>query len=146
MAAGTIDLYNDAVERFGNQTDDWAADAHRVALLDNTYTITQTHSTWADVSGDEVTGTGYSAGGMDLANESVNVATDGVAKYLVDDATWTGSTITARYAVIVKGPVATVTGTDPLICVVALDTVDVSSTAGDFKIQWHADGAFTLAN
>jgi hypothetical protein len=143
---GTVDLYNDAVEKIGDQTYDWVNDNHRVALLGSGYTITQTHSTWADVSGQEVTGTNYVAGGKDMVNEAINTATDGTAKYDADDDSWTGSTITARYAVVVVGLAATTTGTDPLVCVVALDTTtDVSSTAGTFKVQWNADGLFTLS-
>ncbi len=143
---GTVDLYNDAVEKLGNQTFDWVNDNHRVALLGSGYTITQTHTQWSDISAQQVTGTGYSAGGKDLAGENIDVATDGTAKFDATDISWTGSTITARYAAVIVGLAATTTSTDPLVCVVALDTTtDVSSTAGTFKIQWNADGLFTLS-
>ena len=143
---GTVSLYNNAVESIGDQTDDWVNDNHRMALLTSSHSYTASHATWSQISANEVTGTGYTAGGAALANESVNTATDGTAKFLSDDVSWTGSTITARWAACVKWNGVTVQGTDELIFTVQLDTTqDVSSTNGTFKIQDSADGWFTLS-
>lgn len=48
----------------------------------------------------EVTGTGYSAGGQILTGVSINAATDGTVYVNFDNVTWAGSQLTARGALI----------------------------------------------
>lgn len=52
---------------------DWDADTIRVALLANTGSYDDTHQYWSDVSANEVTGTGYTAGGNQLTTPTVNI-------------------------------------------------------------------------
>jgi hypothetical protein len=58
------------------------------------------------------------------------------------DTAWTGSTITARYAVIYNSTPGT-DATRPLIAYVDFGA-DVSTTAGTFTITWDAAGLVTL--
>ena len=65
---------------------DFDTDSIRLALVDSTYTPNQLHDFWADASGDEVTGTGYTANGEVL---TVTVTeTTGTVTVDATDATW----------------------------------------------------------
>jgi hypothetical protein len=80
---------------------DFNTDVIKCALTTSAYTPAQdTHDFFNDVT-NEVTGTGYTAGGTTLANCTVGyTAGTNVLKFDADDAVWTTSTITARYAVV----------------------------------------------
>lgn len=126
----------------GSVTTDWDTDTIKCALTTSAYTPDQdAHDRFNDVT-NEVTGTGYTAGGATLANATVTYtgATD-VIMLDADDATWASSTITARTAVVYKS--TGTASTSPLICYQQSDA-DVSSTAGTFTVQWNAAGIVTL--
>lgn len=90
----------------------------------------------------EVTGTGYTAAGAALASKAVTCdTTDNEGVFDADDVTWASSTITARYAVIYKK--VTNTTESPLICCIDF-AADKSSSNGDFKIAWNAEGILNL--
>lgn len=79
----------------------------------------------------EVSGTGYTAGGNTLTI-SVNPTTSGTTAYLdFADTTWAAATITARGALIYKADGVT----NPAIAVLDFGS-DKTSTAGDFTIQF----------
>jgi hypothetical protein len=79
----------------------------------------------------EVSGTGYTAGGNTLTI-SANPATSGTTAFLdFADTTWAAATITARGALIYKADGAG----DPAIAVLDFGS-DKTSTAGDFTIQF----------
>lgn len=96
----------------------------------------------SDIS-NEVAGTNYVAGGSAILTRSVTIdnAND-IGIYDGDNVTWGTSTITARGAVIYKD--TGVAGTSPLICFVDF-LVDKTSDGGDFIIQWHPNGIFSVA-
>ena len=122
---------------------DLDTDTIKVALVTSAYTPNQdTHDFFDDVTG-EVTGTGYTAGGETIANDDVTVdTTDNEGVYDGDDVTWTSSTITARGAVVYKS--TGTSSTSALICYLDF-TTDQSSSAGDFTLQWNAEGIINLA-
>ena len=83
----------------------------------------------------EVSGTGYSAGGNTLTI-SANPASSGTTAFLdFADTTWSTATITARGALIYKSG-----GTNPAIAVLDFGS-DKTSTAGDFTIVFPAADA-----
>ena len=133
-------IYNSFKKAIGDGTVDWDTDTIKVALVTSTYTPDiDTHTDFSTHITNEVVGTGYTAGGATLAGTAVTVDTaNDWAEYDANDVTWTTSTITARGAVVYAS-----TGGD-LICYVDF-TTDKISSAGDFKITWHADGVFKLA-
>jgi len=133
-------IYNEFKAKIGSI--DWANDTIKVALVTSSYTLDiDAHSNFDDIT-NEVSGTGYTAGGAALANKTVTRDdTNDWAKYDADDVTWANSTITARGAVIYKDTGTTSTST--LVAYVDFVT-DKSSSAGDFIIQWHTDGVFRL--
>lgn len=122
---------------------DFNSDAIKCALTTSSYTPAQdTHDFFNDVT-NEVSGTGYTAGGATLANCTVGyTAGTNVLKFDADDAVWTTSTITARYAVVYDSTPGTA-ATNPLILYVDFGA-DVISTAGTFTIAWDSAGLATI--
>ena len=115
-------------------------DTIKVALVTSSYTPNEaTHDFFDDVT-NEVTGTGYTAGGATLASQDWTVASN-VAKFDAADTTWTTSSITARAAVIYKS--TGVDSTSPLIAYIDF-AADKVSDGGTFQITWHSSGIITL--
>jgi len=84
----------------------------------------------------EVSGTGYSAGGETLVI-ATNPTSSSTTAYLdFDDVTWSTATITARGALIYLAD----GGTNPAVAVLDFGS-DKTSTAGDFTIVFPAADA-----
>lgn len=114
-----------------------AASKVKVMLCTSSYTPSQTnHTVKTDVT-NEVSGTGYTAGGAYLTSPTYT-RSSGVTTFDAADTSWASSTITARYAVIYDDAAAN----DPLIAYVDFGA-DVSSTNGTFQLTWDASGIFT---
>lgn len=140
--AVTALLYGNVAAKAFNKEIDLDADTIKVALCTSTYTPAQdTHDYFNDIT-NEVTGTGYTAGGATLANKTVTyTAGTNVFKFDADDTSWANSTITARYAVIYLS--TGTASTSPLIAYVDFGA-DVVSSGGNFLITWDAAGIFTI--
>jgi hypothetical protein len=138
----TTKTYGSLITKAFNKEVDWDTDTIKVALVTSSYTPNQdTHDYWDDVSANEISGTGYSAGGATLANKTVGyTAGTNVTKFDGDDVSWTSSTLTARYAVVYLS--TGTPSTSPLIAYVDFAT-DQSSSSGTFTITWSASGIFT---
>lgn len=137
--AVTGKLYGKMFIALFNKEIDWDTDTIKCALTTSSYTPDQdAHDYFNDVT-NEVSGTGYTAGGAALANKTVTY-TGGTNKFMLDadDVSWTTATITARTAVVYDASPAS-DATRPLICYQQSDG-DISSTAGTFTVQWHASG------
>jgi len=122
---------------------DWDTDTIKVALLSSSHTPSvSTHDFFDDVSADEVSGTGYTAGGATIGSIAVTESA-GTATVDGNDVTWTqnGAGFTgARYAVVYKS--TGTASTSPLVFLLDLDT-NRTNTTGDLTIQWNAAGIFT---
>jgi len=137
MASG---IYNKLKANLANKIVDIEVDTLKIALLDSNHSFDADNNTWADVSANEVVGTGYTAGGATLANASVTQDnTNDLAKIDADDVVWSGSTVTAAFAVIYDDTLAN----KDLICCIDFGG-DVSSTNGDFTIEFNASGIMTI--
>jgi len=103
----------------------------KIALYDNSASFTA--ATTAYTTSDEITGTGYSAGGGALTNVTpTSTGTTGFTDFA--DFTFSTATITARGALIYNDSASG----DPTV--VVLDFLsDKTSTAGDFKIVFPTD-------
>lgn len=133
-------LYGQFIQQSLNKEIDWDSDTIKVALLSNGYTPDQdAHNYFDDVVAFEVSGTGYTAGGLTLSNKTntYNAGTNTIVLD-ADDVTWSSSTITARYAVVYDATPAT-DATKPLIGYVDFGA-DQSSSNGNFTITWDATG------
>jgi hypothetical protein len=131
-------LYGNFLVKALNKEVDWDTDTIKVALTTSSYTPNQdTHDYFNDVT-NEVTGTGYTAGGNTLSSKTITY--DDANNVIVLDAadtTWASSTITARYAVVYAS--TGTASTSPLIGYVDFGS-DQSSTNGNFTITWDATG------
>ena len=138
-AFGASGLYNGAGADLANATLDWDTDTLKVALLDSNHTFTGTDDTWANISANEVSATGYTAGGATLASCSITDADPNVLDCA--DVTWTiTGTLTAAHAAIYN-----TSDSDNLI--VSYDFGGDSTTIdGDFEIKWHANGPISVSD
>lgn len=130
-------IYNRFLANLSNKEIDLEADTIKCAILDNGHTPDPDHNVWADVSGDEVSGTGYTTGGQDLAGKSVTEDdTNDLAKFDADNVIWSTVTlVNARYAVLYDDSVSG----DPLIAIFDFGS-DQSPSAEDFTVQWDSSG------
>ena len=109
------------------------AQTFKIALYTSSATLGA--ATTAYSTSNEVTGTGYTAGGNTLTI-AANPASSGTTAFLdFTDTTWTTATITARGALIYKSG-----GGDPAVAVLDFGS-DKTSTAGNFTIQFPAADA-----
>lgn len=149
MAAGNVIPYT------VNMTDpavsggvDLDSDTIVCVLLSASYTPGRTtHSTWADVSAYEVTGTNYNAGGQALANKTMTHS-GGTGTWDADDVVWSSSTITAKYAALVRRAGGSLVSGDLLLAYLDLNTASGSATlasaGGAFTVTWNAAGIMTV--
>lgn len=142
MAAGDITLFNQFGEDAGNGVHDFDTDAFKVGVIDNTTppTATDTTPTWSDYSGNEVSGGGYTAGGVALANADWTRTGD-TSKFDADDAGWTqnGTGPTDMYWGILYNDTD---GSDRAVGFIELGG-PLSLQDGDVTIQWGAGGIVT---
>ena len=132
-------LYGNFLLKALNKEVDFDTDTIKVALLTSSYTPNQdTHDYFNDVSTYEVSGTGYTAGGITLASKTATYDS-GTNVIVLDaaDVTWSSSTITARYAVVYDS--TGTASTSALIGYVDFGS-DQSSTNGNFTITWDSTG------
>lgn len=120
------------------------AETHKGLLVTDSYTPAfDTHDFRDDIT-NEVSGTGYIAGGATLTTTEVTVGSPaaGQLKWDHDDVSWASSTITSAMALIDYFNVGTA-GTDQLIA--ELDFVTgVSTVNGLLTVQIHANGVLNL--
>jgi hypothetical protein len=101
-------------------------DTYKLALYDNSASFTA--ATTAYTATNEVSGTGYSAGGGSLTN--VTPTSSSTTAFLdFADLTFSTATITARGALIYNSSAAG----NPAVCILDFGA-DKTSTAGDFTI------------
>ncbi|MEU3552737.1 hypothetical protein [Streptomyces fragilis] len=109
----------------------FTSDTIKVALIGSGYTPNRnTQGAWSTVSPYEVSGAGYTAGGITLTGKTLTYSS-GKFKIDADDVTWPGLTANVRYAVVYDD---TATG-KPLIGYVDLGQT-LSLANEDFGIQF----------
>lgn len=110
---------------FGSGT----SQVYKIALYTSSATLGA--STTAYSATNEVSGTGYTAGGNTLTVSQVPTSSGTTAFLDFADTTWSTATITARGALIYLADGAT----NPAVAVLDFGS-DKTSTAGDFTIQF----------
>jgi hypothetical protein len=125
-------IYNSFVDDMARGAIDFDTDTFKVMLVSSAYSPNKdTHDKRDDVT-NEVSGTGYTAGGVtsactvtkDTANDRVTLSFAAV--------NWASSTITARAAVIYKSR-GGLASADELVCYVDFGA-DVSSSSATFSL------------
>lgn len=124
-----VDILN-GVHAFGTSVvrASTSADTFKIALYTSSATLDA--STTAYSVTDEVSGTGYVAGGNTLVISQVPTSTGTTAFLDFADTTWAAATITANGALIYNS-----TQSNKAVAVLAFGG-DKTSTAGDFTIQF----------
>lgn len=111
---------------------DFTTDTFKIALYTSSATLGAATTTYS--TSNEVTGTGYTAGGNTLAGTSITLS--GTTAFVdFSDTTWTTATITARGALIYNS------SKSDRACAVLDFGADKSSTAGNFTIQFPTNDA-----
>lgn len=136
--ADTITLYNHTVKLLGAGEVDLTALV--VSLISSSGTFTASNTAWADVSANEVSGNGWTAGGEAVTSAAVTTITTNDAKLDGDDisVTATGGNIgPASFAVLRD------TANDKLLAWIAFDTAQTAGVGTPFLITWNASGIIT---
>jgi hypothetical protein len=111
---------------------DLVADTLKIALYTSSATLGATTTAYSTTN--EISGTGYTAGGVTLTNNAVS--TSGTTAYFdADDPTWTTASFTANGALIYNS-----TNGDKAIAVLAFGG-DFTVSSGTFRIVFPAAGA-----
>jgi len=136
-------MYNFGRKCILDGTISWDSDTTiKVALVTSSYTPDVDNHDYFDDITNEVTGTGYTAGGATLTSKAVNQDnTNDRAEADSADVTWSTATLTAAGAIVYKS-----TGnaaTSPLIAYMDLGG-DQTSSASDFKLTVNAEGWFYI--
>lgn len=112
-----------------------SGDTFKVALFTSSATLSAATTAYSTTN--EVSGTGYTAGGNSLTR--IDPASSGTTAYVdFADSTWSSATLTARGAVIYNSTPNTTSGAAPANAAVAILDFggDKTSTNGDFTIQF----------
>ena len=142
MAVSATWYGNGLLLALSGSTINWTSDTIKCALATSTYTPDQdAHDFFNDIT-NEITGTGYTAGGVTLTTPTAAVvsASDYV-KFDADDASWTSASFTARYAIVYKS--TGVSTTSPLLGYVDFGA-DETVASGTFTITWDATGVLKI--
>jgi hypothetical protein len=125
-------VYNSAIRDAAVGNIDFDTDTFKMMLVTSTYTASKSHAKRSDIT-NEVTGTGYTAGGNAAA--CTVAATDNVnndVEITFSITSWTSATITARAGVIYKSR-GGASSADELVGYVDF-TSDTTSTNGTFAV------------
>ncbi len=142
MAAGDITVYNGAKVALMEARMNLEGGTIMVALVTGYSVDIDGDEFWDDVSGDEASGDGYTAGGEELANRSVTQDdTEDEGVFDADDVTWEDLDVgTPSHAIIYRDSGSP--SSSPLIAAVELG---VASNGQDYTIQWAEGGILRLA-
>lgn len=121
---------------------DWASDTVKVALTTSGYTPDQdAHDFFNDVT-NEVSATGYTAGGAALGSKTVSYDTaTNETRLDAADVSWTAASFTCRYAVVYKD--TGTASTSPLLGYVDFGG-DETVASGTFTIAWDSTGVLKI--
>lgn len=112
-----------------------STDTYKIALFTSSATLGAATTAYSTTN--EVSGTGYTAGGINLTNFTSGL--DGSTAYITfDDAVWTSATITARGALIYNS-----SKSNKAVAVFDFGG-DVVSTSGTFTVDLPVAGANAL--
>ena len=144
MARGDLTVFEEFALDIGKGVHDFTSDTLKLALIEDTSAPPAADATpaWGDYSANEVSGTGYTAGGEELTGVTFTEA-DGVAT--LDDTgnvTWSqngAGPTDIYYAVLYNDDAAS----DQAICFIDMGG-PVSLVDGDVTVTWNASGILTV--
>jgi hypothetical protein len=124
-------IYNSAIFDASTGAIDFDTDTFKMMLVTSSYTAAKTHMKRNTVT-NEVSGTGYTAGGNAAAATVTKDDTNSRVDITFAITSWTSSTITARAGVIYKSR-GGASSADELVGYVDFGS-DISSTSGTFSV------------
>jgi len=128
---------------FGANPINYLSDTMKVMLTTSLYSPNQTTDAFQSDVTHEVSGTGYSSGGLTLASKTLTYSSStGIITFTAANASWPSSTITARTAVIYDATPGS-PSTNPLFAYYQ-SSVDITTTSGTFLIAWDSTGLATI--
>ena len=139
MAQGDGALYNEFKEELLLGNIDMDGHTFKVMLVTGYTPNIDSHNGYSDVSAQEESGTGYTAGGATLAGKTVTKdTTNDRAKFDADDVTWTGLNVgTPSHAILYDDTHASKT-------LVAYWEVTTATNGGNYTLQFGANGVLLL--
>lgn len=143
MARGDMTLFEEFAAQLGGENHIFGTDIIKVFIIDNSTppTAADTTPTYADYSANEVSGTGYTAGGEEIAGDSY-AEVSGVGTMDGTDVVWSYNA--AGFTGAYWAPFYNDTnGTDMAIGFVDLGG-PVSQQDGNVTVSWNASGIFTI--
>lgn len=142
--ATTAKFYGRFLQSLFNKEIDFDSDTIKVMLCTAAYTPDQdAHRYKSDVT-NEITGSGYTAGGIILTSPTITYdAANNRVTFDAADSEWNPATFAARHVVIYDATPGS-DSTRPLICYMSFDS-DVSATAAPFRLIWDAVGICSLS-
>lgn len=139
MASG---IYDSFFQQSVNGNIDWDSDTIKIALVTSSYVVDLVNHDYFDDITNEVSSSGYTAGGATLSNASISTASN-VITLDADNIVWNTVTFNARAAIVYKD-----TGTDstsPLMFYYDFVT-DRSPSGANFTINVNSLGFLTLGS
>jgi hypothetical protein len=139
MASGIYNIFKSEIMK---KTVDMVNDTIKIMLLNNSHSFNADHDEKADIVANEISGTGYTAGGATLGSKAVTVDnTDDEGVFDAADASWTSASFTAYHAVIYDDTLTS--PADMLICSIDFGGAQ-TVTAGTFQITFAAEGIINI--
>jgi hypothetical protein len=139
----TTKWFGKGMSHMANGTVDFDTDTIKVMLTTSAYTPDQdTHDFRDDVT-NEISGTGYTAGGAAISSRTRSYdAASNEVRLGGADVSWSSASFTARYAVLYKAR-GGASSADELLAWVDF-AADQSVSSGTFTLQWASDGILKI--
>lgn len=147
MAEGDASVYNQFKHSLLHGVVHLTSDTIRVALLGSGYTYSQDlASGFGSINSYEITSTGYTAGGCDIASPTaVVVNSQDIARFDCADLTWANlGTDVIRHAVMFDDT-TTATMANPIadVCMIHWE-IATNSNGGNYTLQFGSSGVLEL--
>ena len=142
MAQGDLTLFEEFAVQMGTSEHVFGTDVIKVALITTIPTAADTTPTLSDYT--EVVGTGYTAGGEEITNDTY-VEAAGVATFNGDNITWSQNALgpgTVKAALLYNDTHASDMAF-AYVDMTADGSTAISLINGDISITWNGSGIFT---
>lgn len=136
----TGDFYGGFFLSLANKEIDFDSDVIKVLLVTSAYTFDKSHRYKSSIGATEITGTGYTAGGITLPTPGITF--DAVAsrfRLTGGNLSWTGATWSNARQLIVYDSTPASDATRPLIARIDLGA-DTPVSASTFQTNWNSEG------
>jgi hypothetical protein len=144
MAQGDLTVFEEFAKDIGSERHNFSSDSLKLGLIDSTAAPTAADATpvWGDYSGNEVSGSGYVAGGATLGGVTWTEASGVATLDDTSNVTWSQNAsgpTNIYYGVLYNDSDAS----DAAICYIDMGG-PVSLQDGDVSVTWNASGILTV--